>query len=409
MKTYSLYFVAFLSLIFLSGCVDDDDLNPVDPTVELNVPATYSFERDGASTVSFSGQSDRIAMAEELASGLMDTDKSLDDLNNMFRNPEGVDPFAAAELNESTKALRSKVAAGAALYGQDAVQAAAIREDFDGWIAGQVNDVFPAWNELAAAGQAGQIADGSSTRYVNSWGLEYNQAFAKGLIGALMVDQINNNYLSALVLDDGSFRADNDAGITAEGSAYTDMEHRWDEAFGYLFGASATPATPLLDLEEADNFLNKYLGRVEGDEDYTGIAADIEEAFRTGRQAIVQKEYTQRDTEAAKLQDNLEDIIAIRAVYYLKQGEAALRAQPVQRGTAFHDLSEGYGFVYSLRFLRTRNSDAIVDWYEVSEDLITRLRNAGGNGWWDIDPDVLAELAQEIADATGINVTEAGN
>lgn len=409
MKTFNLSLFAFFALLFVTGCVDDDDAGMTTPMVELTVPDTYTFLRDGSSTVSFSGQATRIAMAEEVISAMKDTDNSLEDLNNMFRNPDGVDPFDAPELNEATKSVRSKVAVSTTLFGTDAVRSAAIKADFDGWLAGQVGEVFPAWNELAAPGQAGQIADGSSVRYVNSWGLEYNQAFAKSLIGGLMVDQINNNYLTPQVLDAGTARADNDAVIVETDKPYTFMEHRWDEAFGYLFGASTTPATPLSDLESADSFLNKYLGRVEGDEDYAGIAAEIEEAFRTGRQAIVQGAYTERGEEAAKIQAALEQVIAVRAVYYLKQGEAALRAQPVQRGAAFHDLSEGYGFIYSLRFFQTRDSDAIVDWYVVSETFIEQLRNGDGNGWWDIDPDVLATIAQDIADATGLNVDEAGN
>lgn len=408
MKPFALLLPALFTLLLLPGCMDDDDF-VVDPVAELNVPDTYTFTRDGASTVSFSGQSERIAMAEELSAALKAPETSLETLDAMFRNPEGAAPFTNPTLNASSKSIRSKVAAGEVTYAQDAVRQAAIREDFDGWLAGQHDEVFPAWNELAAPGQAGQIADGSSTRYVNDWGLEYNQAFAKGLIGALMLDQINNNYLTADVLDGGSFRADNDAGITAPDKPYTDMEHRWDEAYGYVFGASNTPTTPLTDLEDADSFLNKYLGRVEGDDDYAGIAAEIEKAFRTGRQAIVQTAYTARDNEAAKIQSRLEKVVAVRAIYYLKQGEANLRAQPVQRGAAFHDLSEGYGFIYSLRFFHTRRTDAVIDWYGFSDNTLNTLRNAEGNGWWDIDPDVLATLAENIASQTNLRVVEAGS
>lgn len=408
MKHTFLCLFALLTVISFFGCVDDDD-RPFIPEVELEVPATYAFVRNGESTVSFSGQTDRIAMAEELISAMQDEDRSLESLNNMFRNPEGIDPFASAELNASTKSVRSKVAASTVGFGTNAVLSAEIKADFDGWLAAQVNEVFPAWNQLAAPGQPGQIADGSSVRYVNANGLEYNQAFAKSLIGALMVDQINNNYLAGAVLDAGTARTDNEAEVLEADKPYTYMEHRWDEAFGYLFGASTTPATPLLDLESADSFLNKYLGRVEGDADYAGIAAEIEEAFRTGRQAIVQNEFAARDEEARKIQDALEKVIAVRAVYYLKQGEANLRATPAQRGAAFHDLSEGYGFIYSLRFFQTRGTDAVLDWYGLSEDYLSRLENNDGNGWWDINPATLDELAREIAALTGVSVDEAGS
>lgn len=405
MKPFSLAFLALFTLVFISSCQDEEPIG----TIELMVPETYNFLRDGESTVSFIGQTTRIGMAEETVDGMKEPSRTLESLNNMFRNPEGIDPFASAELNEATKSVRSKVAASQDLFSVDAVRAAEVKADFDGWLEGQTTEVFPNWNELAAPGQAGQIADGSSTRYVNAWGLEYNQAFAKSLIGGLMLDQINNNYLSLAVLDAATSRADNDAVITETEKPYTYMEHRWDEAFGYLFGASATPSTPLSDVEIADNFLNKYLGRVENDVDYTGIAASIEAAFRTGRQAIVEGAYAERDEQAGIIQANLEKVIAIRAVYYLKQGEANLRSQPAQLGSAFHDLSEGYGFIYSLRFFQTRGSDAVIDYYPISESYLERLRNANGNGFWDVNPDELANMAQEIADLAGITVDEAGS
>ncbi len=90
-----------------------------------------------------------------------------------------------------------------------------------------------------------------------------------------MVDQIVNNYVSTSVLDAGSNREDNDAGTVAEGKSYTNMEHKWDEAYGYAYGTAANTADPNLTIGADDNFLNKYIGRVEGDEDFAGIAAEI--------------------------------------------------------------------------------------------------------------------------------------
>ena len=39
------------------------------------------------------------------------------------------------------------------------------------------------------------------------------------------------------------------------------MEHKWDEAFGYLYGAEEDETAPVLGV---DSFLNKYLDKVEG-------------------------------------------------------------------------------------------------------------------------------------------------
>jgi hypothetical protein len=191
-------------------------------------------------------------------------------------------------------------------------------------------------------------------------------------------------------------------GTVVDGKPYTNMEHKWDEAFGYLFGGSQSPATPLADLGAADGFLNKYLGRVEDDTDYAGIAAAIELAFRTGRAAIVAGDYEERDRQATIIKENLTKVLAVRAVYYLKQGEAALTAAPANFGGAFHDLSEGYGFVYSLRFVAGQDATIVDGW-------INDLTNDAGNGFWDLDTATISTIANEIATAYGISVAEAGS
>ena len=65
MKKLSLI-LTITSLLFMS--CDPDNNNPIvdpEPTV---APANYSFLRDGVTTVSYSGQSTRIAMGQEFVS-----------------------------------------------------------------------------------------------------------------------------------------------------------------------------------------------------------------------------------------------------------------------------------------------------------------------------------------------------
>ena len=141
-----------------------------------------------------------------------------------------------------TKSIKSKTAASRDLISTNATEAGDIKADFETWISAQVSEVFPNENVLAEVGVAGQIADGSSTRYVNGKGLEYNQAVNKGLIGGLMLDQLVNNYLGVSVLDEYT-NVDNDNEVLSGTSNYTTMEHKWDEAYGYLFGNTSN--TPL--------------------------------------------------------------------------------------------------------------------------------------------------------------------
>ncbi len=394
--------LALSTFVFISCKNDDNDPVQPDPTV---APATYTFLRNGATTVSYSGQTQRIAMAKELIDALKEETTSLGALQGMFDHQQGNADFADSGnlgLNASSKSVKSKTAASADFFAANTTASTAIKAEFDSWIASQVSDVFPNWTADASAGNPGKIQEngGGSTRYVNGDGLELNQAVNKGLIGALMTDQMLNNYLSPAVLDAGSNVSDNDAGTLSGTSNYTTMEHKWDEAFGYLYGADVQDNPAL----GADAFLNKYLARVEGDPDFSGIAATIYDAFKLGRAAIVNKDYITRDEQAEIIRENVSKVIAVRAVYYLQAGKASLGTD---WASAFHDLSEGFGFVYSLQFTRIPNTDnpyftkAEVDGY------ISQL--TAGNGFWDVSATTLDTMSEAIASRFGITVVQAAD
>ncbi len=399
-----IYTALLLSIFGIVSC-EDDDVNPV-PTEgsELEIPATYSFERNGESTVSFSGQTERILMSEELLTEMVDFDNAtVASISDMFSNENN--PFESSSLNTSSKNIKSKVAASEDYYANDASASAVVRAYFETQFAAQINEVFPAENTTATQGNAGQIADDTSTRYVNGKGFEYNQIVGKSLIGALMLDQALNNYLGTAVLDGASNRTDNTNGVLEVGENYTSMEHKWDEAFGYVYGTAPDPENAIATTGNDDNFLNKYIGRVEGDSDFAGISQDIFDAFKLGRAAIVAKDYDLRDEQVVVLRNKLSEIIGIRAVYYLQQGKNALEVG--EFGTAFHDLSEGYGFIYSLQF--TRNTDTNAPYFTSAEvnDILDTLTN--GDGLWEITPATLDLLSSTIADRFDFSVQQAGS
>ncbi len=393
-----------LGLIALVSCSDDDG-------VTITEPATYAFERDGSSTVSFGGQTDRILMAEEIISALKNIQFTENQIDAMYDHQEGNADFSDADLNASTKSARSKTAASQDFFVPNATDASAIKGEFDVWIADQVGDVFLHWTDDATAGNAGAIqeAGGGSTRYVNDKGLELNQAFNKGLIGALMVDQILNNYVSISVLDAGDNVANNDAGTVEDGKTYTTMEHKWDEAYGYAYGTATNTADPNPTIGSDDSFLNKYIGRVEGDTDFAGIADDIYNAFKRGRAAIVAGAYEERDAQAAIIREKISTVIAVRAVYYLQQGKTGLEAATPDMASVFHDLSEGYGFIYSLQFTRNPNTDAAYFTRTEVQGFISDLMGDGDNGLWNVTTTTLDAISESIAAEFEFTVAQAGS
>ena len=380
-----------------TSCSDDDNTTP-----NVTAPATYKFERNGQTTVSYSGQSTLIKMAEELVSALKNTAKTSAELVAMYNHEEGNADFMDTDLNASSKNIKSKTAASSDYFSANTAEANQIKTDLEAYITKQVSEVYPNWAVDAAAGTAGKVTEnGGSERFVNAKGLEYNQAFGKSLIGALMADQMLNNYLDTSVLDAGGVNTTaNDNDVLAEGKNYTTMEHKWDEAFGYLYGAEADAENPQLGV---DSFLNKYLKRVNDDVDFNDTADNIYNAFKLGRAAIVAKNYELRDEQAKIIRAEVSKVIAVRAVHYLKVGSDALATD---KASAFHDLSEGFGFVQSLRFTRNANGEPHISKDDINE-MLAKLQE--GDGFWTITTDTLNNMAETIATAYGFTVDQAAN
>jgi hypothetical protein len=394
-----------LSLFIASSilsCSSDDDVNFTPQTNSITAPATYQFSRNNATSVSFSGQTTRIAMAEELASALKVETNTEAGLLSMFDHQAGNADFSDANLNASDKNIKSKIAASNDFFSANTTLSNMIKADFDTWISSQANNVFPNWNTNASAGVAGQLqqSGGGAIRYVDAKGIELNQVISKGIIGGLMIDQMLNNYLSPSVLDAGTNIADNNADVLESGKNYTSMEHKWDEAFGYLYGAELDAENPILGV---DSFLNEYLERLDSDADFSGIASRIYNAFKLGRAAIVAKDYTLRDQQAAIIRGEISKVPAVRAVYYLQSTKTALAAN--DPASAFHALSEGFGFAYSLQFTREPNT---FEPYFTNTEVTTFLNQlTTGNGFWDVTPATLDSISQSIADRFGFTIAQA--
>lgn len=405
MKLLKLSWVLLLIVGVLSSC-NKKEKDPTPNTGELKVPATYVFTKDSKSTVSFSGQTARIKMATEIVKAMSDTKKTSDQIKSMLAHKADGKDFSDASLNTSSKNVKGKIAASKDYFSSNATEQAAVRADFDKWVDDQVNNVFPNWGGEAEAGKGGYVKSGSKTRYVNAKGLEMNQVVNKALIGALLADQINNNYTSAAKLD--AVKADHEAGkADKDGVAYTTMEHNWDEGYGYLYGTSADKANPNATIGKDDIFLNKYTGKVDGDADFKGVAQKIFDAFKKGRAAIVAKKYDVRNEQASIIRENVSKVIAVRAVHYLLKGKAAASATTVNYATLFHDLSEAYGFVYSLQFTRKPGNKVERYFTRAEIDAILKdMMDDGANGLWDVKPATLQSLADKIAKKFGFEASK---
>tara|TARA_B110000046_G_C13015831_1_gene408700 strand:+ start:1584 stop:2735 length:1152 start_codon:yes stop_codon:yes gene_type:complete len=375
MKNVSLILVLLATTAIVSckkkGCTDETATNYSEEAKkddgsctydELSIPSTYSFTDDsGNSTVSYGGQTDRLNQLEEMTTYMKSgTTAALDAgiLNAMFENTD--DNASGNFTFSSSKQLKNKCfATDVALFEGYLTALAVASVDFA---------------EEAASGQAGTLSSGSSTYLFGANGMEYVQLVEKGLMGAVFLNQATNVYFGSSKMD-----VDNSTAVsTGEGKFYTEMEHHWDEAFGY-FGA------PTDFLTNTDNlrFWAKYCDKQNAS---LGSNATIMNALLKGRAVISQGfETSMRDEQIEIVRKEWERVSASQAVTYL---EGARDNFGTDNAKFLHELSEAYAFVLSLKYvpLETR----VINFTEIE----TILNDNIGTDFWAVSvPDLNLAIA----------------
>ena len=330
----------FLSAAIISGlvitipsCTKDDNLNP--STKPYTVPATYAF-----SNVNYTKSEQRVKMVVELDNYLKianagSTLVTLDPVKvtNMFNNTGNA--FTDAGLNSSGINIKD-LAADAALYKSYA-------------------DSVVTYNTgaIAAPGTGGFVPRGANKIIVGPRGLEYGQAYLKGIMGGLLFKE------AVKIL----------SSIKTLGSADTlAAQAKWDEAFGYLSVpvnydsavayANTNPNRPLL--------WGGYLS-----ERGRGIQAGgtIFSAFLKGRAAIGGYDVKVRNEQADIIMAKWEQLAAAAALNYVTAPTASSAIG--NYGTQLHALSEGLGFILSLKY-RPENSKLTAANFEILKNIINK-------------------------------------
>ena len=358
---------------------------PIVTTVQVEIPYSYEFARAGKSTVSYSGQTSRLNMADELYAALNTNTFTKAQMLEMFNEGTG---FADATLNSSGKKMGNKTAGSP-------LASATVKPLFDAMITDFADNVIPNWATDAANGQAGVLTDATRTIHVNAKGHEIDQTFIKGIIGAMNVDQIINNYITPYQLDSGTRTSDNDNNTLSSGKDYTDMEHKWDEGFGYLYGQEADATRLDLGVSPTGNgtTLNKYFKKI-NTSNQAGIGIKVFDAFRKGRAFIVAKQYDKRDQQAKIIKEELSKVIAYKAVDYINGYMSKIEAG--NTADAFHALSEAYGFVMSLQFTNDGTDSAYFSNSEVN-GFLTLMDN-----FWTVQNSDLESIRDQVKAKFGI-------
>ena len=302
--TYIIVFAAILPLLWACD-------GPVNPS--YSVPETYEFEN-----VDFSGQTTRLDMLSEMTTYMKTGNTQgtvLDEqvLLDMFSNTNNPFSFTAE------KQLRDKT------YELD-------RGLYESRMA-ELARISAATTE-ASNGVAGRLstADGGSTYLFDEQGMEPLQLIEKGLMGATFYYQATAVYLSD---DKIGPTVDNTTVTPGEG---TDMEHHWDEAFGYLGVPTDFPTNT-----EGIRFWGKYC---DGRDAVLGTNERLMDAFLAGRAAISNDDTEAKEAAITTVQEVWEEVAAGTAIHYLNGGLANLTDDAKRN----HELSEAIAFVEALKY-----------------------------------------------------------
>ena len=357
MKSTSLLSLTLAAVLF--SCTDNTNVDP-DAPKEYTVPTTYNF-----ANADYKESASRISMWQGFQTYLGKGSSrilSADTVNYLWNNTNKAYtvelasniPYAYDQLNGLNYNLAGKVA-DAAMFRALADSAVAVSK----------------FNQQAGSrGVPGKIG----SRLLSGKGLEFNQVVAKGLMGGLILNNVN------AILD--KIPADNNK-ATADGKA-TEMEHNWDLAFGYVgipmdYDTALSYNTQPVKADRPLAIGGYFTERAK----YIQAGGRVFEAFRTGRAAIAAKDYAARDKAIATIKEYLEKTLAAAAYVYVTspQTQTALDSK-------FHGLSEGAGFVAALKYrpanskLTAANYQKLVDimntsLYTLAEDASnTKLREA---------------------------------
>lgn len=379
-----------LSAALFTACSKDD--NPAPPSTQLRPSIDYAsltatsnyFEtfKDsaGVTTVNFDGQTTRQDMLSELDSlmripaGSSPAAISASLMKQMFANSGN--PFKNAALNAATdKQLKNKTAASFTAVNAE-TERAAIEIFMDSLANASQNFNLP-----AVSGSAGYVLSGTTGKYlVSAKGIEYSQVLAKAIFTACFFDQVVNGYL-------GDEKQSVDNSKIVDGKAYTQLEHHWDEAYGYITKNGVYPQGTNA---SGERHLGRYAGR---NNPAAGNSSELFLAYLKGRAAVVNNDKTTKDAQITYIRTYLEKIVASNAVNYLNQVKAKTASDP---GGAMHNFAEGLGFVYGIRFAYNTKINAAK-----SNELLGKL--LVNNGFYGLTTAVIDEVRDFIADAYGLS------
>lgn len=362
-----------LAALSIASCKKSEDAKPnlraSFDYAKLTATTDYSaafVDSKNATTVDFTTGQNRYKMFQAInayAGTATTTIINANVLKNMLSNTGSPFTGTYVPLNTSGVQLRNIIASSKSTTEADAVRAKLDAEFATMATISQSNAA------VAEKGKAGKLG----TRLVDAKGLETVQIIQKSMIGSLQLDYIANVLLTK------GLEADNYTPVS--GKNYTQLEQNWDEAYALLTPSPIYLAGSTDAVRGTTEFaLGSYVWEYN-----KANYAKIYPAFLKGRAAIVNNDLAELKVQANFIKAQFEIAIAKAAVGYLEKW--GTRTTDADRA---HDIGEGVGFIYSLRFANVNAADAAF-----SDGIITNLISTTG-GFWDVTPAKIATATDAI-------------
>ena len=429
--------IAFTTITFITSCDKDEDVMGCTDSSATNFNASAT-EDDGSCTydaitaptsynfsnASYGGQTDRIYMLKELetylktvnSGGVVDAAIA----KSMYANDGFTWTSEYFTLNgQPTKQLKSKTATDdqaniEALIDQLAALSAAAVSDNDAFIESVLGanlptcaaaidyladnygysleqsctwDGAPMWDfgGMTMGDYCPASCNPDATTLTGNYmfdenGFEPVQLIVKGIMGSCFYYQGTSVYLS-----DSKMNVDNDVAALTGDTDYTDMQHHFDESFGYL----GAPIDMSIANPDGGNYWGKYAKKTTAG-GLTTIDNLMQDGFIAGRHAINNMDYDARDVAISVIQAEWEMIPVASALYYLNSSIDAIADDAVRN----HALSEAIAFLSALKW----NSNGTVTPAQVDE-MIAML----GDNLFNISATMISDTRDALATAYGIS------
>lgn len=241
-------FSAVLLSSMLSACLVDDTEDPKEPEEEtLVVPATYAFlGADGLSSVDYGGQTVRNLLIADIQSAARAAGQASYSGNGLTENDilkyfthvdaDSLDIRTSLSGAPVTDRLQTKyVQISAAKSLHDKISSATVIG-----YGKNATDLIKDWTAQIVANSQDSAKRKTAEAYLDSNGVDLSQLISKVSAGAVALYQGTGVYLKDVTTKNNT--------DLVSGKNYTQMEHVWDEAFGY-FGAARDYGTNYTDDE----------------------------------------------------------------------------------------------------------------------------------------------------------------